>query len=41
MAVRANERHDIVAADENAKSAEDIVRELENPAEAAASRDEP
>ena len=37
LAVRAYERHDLVAADENAKSAEDIVRALENLAQAAAS----
>jgi hypothetical protein len=37
LAVRAYERHDLVAADENAKSAEDIVRALENLAQAATS----
>lgn len=37
LAVRAAERHDSVAAGENAMSAEDIVRALENLAQAAAS----
>jgi len=37
LAVRAYERHDLLAAGENAKSAEDIVRALENLAQAAAS----
>jgi len=37
LAVRAYERHDLRAADENAKSAEDIVRALENLAQADAS----
>jgi hypothetical protein len=36
LAVRAYERHDLVAAGENAKSAEDLVRALENLAQAAA-----
>ena len=37
LAVRAYERHDLLAANENAKSAEDIVRALENLAQADAS----
>ncbi len=37
LAVRAYERQDLITADENAKSAEDIVRALENLAQAAAS----
>ena len=37
LAVRAYERHDLLAAGENAKSAEDIVRALENLAQANAS----
>jgi len=36
LAVRAYERHDLPAADENAKSAEDVVRALESLAQAAA-----
>jgi hypothetical protein len=36
LAVRAYERHDLLAAGENAESAEDVVRALENLAQADA-----
>lgn len=38
LAVRANDRQDMVAADENAKCAEEVVKALENLAQAASPR---